>query len=500
VEASGGSKPHRFSPSVIVVVLAAALAITACTPLISAKDTTTTAIEPTATTVPATDANGKLLPPRREDRSAVAADVLTPVDGFTEAATPPDTASDLLIAIDAWLPPDLVAGDAEIVYSDAAGAYVAVVSVIPNLTWRGDPGFVPDVIEAVTGAEPGSPSTGVFTAQAPGGAVLHLWSSGDGFVIASSLDSDAAVTYLSGLERTRQPNPSWSSGDCLFLDETETLPYAPFPRDVVVSCSGAHNAEVLIGFTQGTDSEAFDADAIEYQRNYECDQAYNEAFGDQLTHSPGLVTYMPDEDEWARGDRYLACVVIIDRNEGRQVFSGPMAGLDDLDFNPDVGSCLLGSLPADTVECSSPHVYQFVGVATVDSDTWPDGDSTLFDDACAPLVDTLESGPGPLAVFPIGLGSYAFENGDRTVRCMAFATVDGFLVDVLGSFNGAWRVLGTDGVPTSTVHGRKFTVDSSQSTVREAVPTVQGAQRARLGKDSLSDCQLGTVNCLLFLL
>jgi hypothetical protein len=454
VEASGGSTQHRFSPRLSAVVLAAALLIAACTPLTSGNDTTptttttTTITEPTTTTVPARDANGKLVPPQREDRSAVAADVLTPVDGFSEVAAPPDTANDLLIAIDAWLPPDLVAGDAQIVYSDTAGTYVAVVSVIPDLTWRGDPGFVPDLIEAVTGAEPGSPSTGVFTAQAPGGAVLHLWSSGDGFVIASSLDSDTAITYLSGLEHDRQPNPAWSSGDCLFLDETENLPYAPFPRDVVVPCSGAHNAEVLIGFTQGTDDEVFDGDAVEYQRNYECDRAYDEAFGDQLTHAPGLVTYMPDDDEWDRGDRYLACVVIIDRNVGRQVFSGPMAGLDDLDSNPDVGACLLESLPADTVECSSPHVHQFVGVATVDSDTWPDGDSTLFDDACAPLVDTLESGPGTLAVFPIGLGPYAFENGDRTVRCMAFATVDGFLVDVLGSFNGAWRVLGTDGVPT----------------------------------------------------
>jgi hypothetical protein len=451
VKRSGGSTPHRFGPRLIVVILGASLAIAACTPLTSGKDTTTTTAtttEPTATTVPTTDANGKLVPPQREDRSSVAADVLTPVDGFTEAATPPDTANDLLTAIDAWLPPDLVAGDAEIVYSDAAGAYVAVVSVVPNLAWRGDPGFVPDLIEAVTGAEPGRPLSGVFTAQAPGGAVLQFWSSGDGFVVASSLDPDAAITYLSGLDDDSRPNPAWSTGNCLFLDETENLPYAPFPREVVVPCSGAHNAEVLIGLTQGTDDEAFDADAIEYRRNYECDRAYNEAFGDQLTHAPGLVTYMPDEDEWDRGDRYLACVAIIDRNEGRQVFTGPMAGLDNLDFNPEVGSCLLDSLPADTVECSSPHVYQFVGVATVDSNTWPDGDDTAFDDACMPLIDTLASGPGTLEIFPIGLGPYAFENGDRTVRCMAFATVDGFLVDVLGSFNAAWRILGTDGVPT----------------------------------------------------
>jgi hypothetical protein len=439
-------------PRLIMLAGGGAVAIAACTPQISADETqpedATTTTATSSTTSPATDPDGNLLAPSREDPSAVAADVLVTLDGFEEVGTPPDTANDLLITIEAWLPPDLVAGDAETVYTNADGAHIAVMSVIPQLTWRGDPGFVPDLIEAVTGAEPESPATGVFTADAPSGAVLQLWSSGDGFVVASSLDEDAAVTYLSGLEGVRDPNPSWSSGDCLFLDEDEDLPYAPFPRDVVVPCSGAHNAEVLIGSTQGAQSDAFDAEAIEYQRNYDCDRAYNEAFGDQLTHAPGLVTYMPDEDEWDRGDRYLACVVIIDRNDGRQMFAGAMADRDDLSFTPDVGSCLLDGLPADTVDCSLPHAYQYIGDAVVDADTWPGTDSTVFDEACLSLVGALEAGPGTVDGFPIGLGPYAFENGDRTVRCMAFATVDGFLVDVLGGFDGIWRVLGTDGVAT----------------------------------------------------
>ena len=453
----GAPPPHRFSSRLILLTLACVLVVAACTPRTPGKGaaqseappSTTTSTTTSTTAAPLeTDGDGNLLPPQREDPSDVAIDVLTPVEGFEEIDFPPETVNDLLISIDAWLPPDLVAGDAEVVYVDADGSHVAVVSVIPELTWRGDPGFVPDLIEALTEAEPESPAEGVFTADAPSGAVLHLWSSGDGFVVASSFDDDAAVAYLTGLEQERHPNQSWSTGDCLFLEETEDLPYAPFPRDVVVPCSGAHNAEVLVGFTQGAGIDAFDEDAIEYQRNYDCDQAYNTAFGDQLTHAPGLVTYMPDEAEWDRGDRYLACVVIIERNEGRQLFSGMMADLDDLDFMPDAGACLLEGLPADTVGCSSPHVYQYVGDATVDVDEWPPPDSTVFDEACQPFLDALEGGPGTLEVFPIGLGPYAFENGDRTVRCMAFATVDGFLVDVLGGFDSAWRVLGTDGVAT----------------------------------------------------
>jgi hypothetical protein len=442
--------PHRFAYHLIALTLAGALAVAACTPQTFGKGAQSEDPQSTTTTVPepATDSEGNVLPPQREDPSDVAADVLAPVGGFEEIDFPPETVNDLLISIDAWLPPDIVAGDTSAVYTSPDGSHVAVVSVIPELTWRGDPGFVPDLIEALTDAEPESPAPAIFTAEAPSGAVMHLWSSGDGFVVASSFDDDAAITYLTGLEDQRNPNPAWSTGDCLFLDETEDLPYAPFPRDVVVPCGGAHNAEVLVGLTQGTDSDTFDGDAIGYQRNFDCDVAYDTAFGDQLTHAPGLVTYMPDEDEWDRGDRYLACVVIIERNEGRQVFSGGMADRDDLDFTPDVSACLLDSLPADTIGCSSPHVYQYIGDATVHADTWPDPDSTVFDEACLALLDTLEGGPGTLEVFPIGLGPFAFENGDRTVRCMAFATVEGFLVDVLGGFDGVWRVLGTDGVAT----------------------------------------------------
>jgi hypothetical protein len=448
VERIDAPRPHRIVSRLIVLTLAGALVVAACTPQTSSKDTQVEDSQSTTTTAsePATDEEGNLLPPQREDPSDVAIDVLVPVEGFEETTSPPETVNDLLISIDDWLPQDLVAGDASAVYRGPDGSHVAVVSVIPELTWRGDPGFVPDLIEALTDGDPESPAPGVFKAEAPSGAVMHLWSSGDGFVVASSFDDEAAITYLTALEEQRSPNAAWATGDCLFLEETETLPYAPFPDDVVVSCNGAHNAEVLIGFTQGTDDEDFDAKAIESQRNFDCDEAYNTAFGDQLSHAPGLVTYMPDEDEWDRGDRYLACVVVIERNDGRQLFSGAMADLDDLDFNPETGACLLDGLPADTVDCSLPHAYQYLGDTTIDATTWPAADSAVFEEACLPLLDTLAAGPGTLDVFPIGLGPFAFENGDRTVRCMAFATVDGFLVDVLGGFDSAWRVLSTDGV------------------------------------------------------
>ena len=378
---------------------------------------------------------------------SVAEDALQPVPAFIETLDPPQTTEDLLVAIESWLPGDVVAGEAQTVYERSDGVTVAVVSVIPQLTWRGDPGFVPSLIQALTGVDPDSPTDGIFTADTNGGATMELWSTGDGFVVAASHDDSAAVDYLSGLAQVTERNQAWTSGACLFIEEEEDLPYAPFPPDVVVPCDGAHNAEVLFGSTTGANVETFDEQAIEDQRNYDCDRSYNGAFGDQRTHAPGLVTYMPDEDEWDRGDRYIACVVIIDRNKGRQLIAGDMADREDLVFEPAIGSCLLDRLPADTVDCSTAHIHQYIGDASIDVDTWPDADDSVFDDACAPLLDDLQSGPADLNVFAIGLGPYAFENGDRIVRCMAFATFEDFIVDVLGSFEGSWRVVGQGGIP-----------------------------------------------------
>lgn len=426
------------------------LVAVACAPagvLDSTTTTTTTTIAPESTTIaPPMDSGGNLLPPERSDTAAVAEAALAPVNGFDFMDEPPQYAEDLVVAMETWLPPDLVAGTADAVYENDQGTPVSVVSVIPALSWRGDPGFVESLIVVLTGSQPDSPGDGIFTAKAPGGAVMQLWSTGDGFVVASSLDEDAAIAYLETMSASGAPNDVWPSGSCLYIADDEALPYAPFPEDVVVPCAGAHNAEVLLGIKIGTDLTNYDEDANTYDRDYKCDQVYEETFGSQRTHTPSLVTYMPDADEWKRGDRYLACVVKIDRNDGSDLIAGPMAALDDLTWEPDVGDCLVNNLPADTVDCRVAHTYQYLGDVVVDADAWPKPGDRAFVDACAPLVDELATGPAELDVFPVGLGAYAFEQGDRTVRCMAFASVDGFLVDVVGSFNGEWRPVGEGGV------------------------------------------------------
>ncbi len=443
------------SARLLVVAVGFTILAAACTPTGGGSDgppadpadtTTTTSVAPTTSTEPPRDEQGNLLPPERADPAAVAEAVLVPLDGFEPIEEPPQHALDLVHAMEMWVPEEFVAATFSEIYDNASGAPVAAISVVPSLSLRGDPNLVPSLIKALTGFSPPDPRNGIYTAVALSGIEMQLWSTGDGFVIAAAPDDESAFTYLEALQEVTGPNDVWAAGTCLYLEDDENLPYAPFPPDVVVPCAGAHNAEVLYGEKVGTDLEAFDADAIAYERSYVCDEVYTATFGSQLDAAPTLITYMPDEDEWDRGDRYLACVVMIERNDGRELIAGPMQDHEDVAWAPEVGDCLLIGIPADTVGCSVRHAYQFLGDVEVVADSWPKPGDTVFADACRPLLDGLEPGPAEIDVLPYGLGAYSFEQGERTVRCLAYAVEDGFLVDTIGSFHERWRVARSGGI------------------------------------------------------
>jgi hypothetical protein len=121
----------------------------------------------------------------------------------------------------------------------------------------------------------------------------------------------------------------------------------------------------------------------------------------------------------------------------------------DLDWNPIPEACLDRSFAPETVECGSPHGYQYLGNATVAFDDWPEDGASGFTVACDDLVDDfVRKGPVSVDVFATGLFPYAFEQGDRSVQCMAFAIDEGLLVDVVGSFGDVWRVIGSGGIAT----------------------------------------------------
>lgn len=426
------------------MILTLAVIASACTPSSEQSSSTTQGPAETTTTLIPLPPTGDLVPPETTPATDVAQKHLSVPTGFAPTDDIGLFEQDALTAIRLWLPDVIVAGTADAVYTSDA-ATIVVVSVIPTMEWRGDPNVVPALASFEATSTEVSP--GIYSTTTESGLDIWLWSTGDGFLAATSLDGAAVVDHLSMLESQRQALPVWATGDCLYFPPDDGLPWAPVTIDRVVPCSEPHNAEVLLADQAALVGDTYDAEAVDYERNYACDKAYEETLGPQKDRLAHLITYMPDEDEFSRGDRYLACVVELDTNEGPILSVGRLADRSDLAWTPIVGTCYADNLAPEGVECAGRHAYQFIGIAEVSETTWPT-DTSRFSAACDDLVDGLDDGPASVEAFAMGLYPYAFLQGDRTVRCMAFATDGEFLLDVIGSFDGSWTVLDGGGIAT----------------------------------------------------
>lgn len=444
------SVPTRGGFKLGFVALLAVTVLAACTPddtsnapTTSIADTTTTSEPSTTETIPRpVDPSA---PPEVPDPADVATDSIIVPPGYEIADTGDVFTQDATFAIGSWLPNSIVAGTADEVLVDDRGDTILVVSVTPTMEWRGAPELVPALADLDTTGE--EVSTGVLRTETASGLVLHLWSSGDGFIVATSLVEEAAQAYLAALEDGRAPVDVWEPGSCLYIDPDEGLPWAPFPPDAVVRCDGPHNAEVLDAQQVADGFDRYDPDVIAYQRSYLCDRSYEAAIGPQRDHRPTLVTYMPDADEYERGDRYLACVIRLETADGPRLVSGRIADRTDLAWDPVIGDCYPVDFSPNEIDCSGAHGFEYVGDVEYSGASWPDDPSTAFAEACQPVLSSLADGPAPLDAFPVGLYPYAFENGERSIRCMAFAVTDSGPGSVLGSFADEWRVIEPGGIP-----------------------------------------------------
>lgn len=432
---------------VAVTAAAVALLASACTPTTdSATTSTEDPAETTSTTGsprPTAPVAGPPQPPELPDPTSVAAAAVVVPPGY-EATTETDLfIEDAAFAIGLWLPDAIVAGTAQRTLVDGLGDTILVVSVIPTMSFRGDPTLVPALADLDSPGE--EVADRVHRTVTDDGLVVHLWSTGDGFLVAASSVEPAGRTYLSAMEADRSPLTAWTPGTCLYFPDAAGLPWAPFPTDPIVPCDGPHNAEVIEATQDALGVTEYDDEAITYQRNYECDRAYESVIGPQRDHTPSLITYMPDRDEFERGDRYLACVIQVETGEGTELVVGPITERDDLEWRPAVGDCFGPSLAPEPLDCADVHGFEFVAEIEFTGDAWP-ADQGAQAAACAPVLDDLPEGPAPIDVFAMGLYPYAFEQGERSIRCMAFVREPAGVGRVIGSFTGEWRVLAGDGV------------------------------------------------------
>jgi hypothetical protein len=377
-------------------------------------------------------------------------DAFVPVDGYTIDTEILTDDTVLFALFDAWIPERIIDGLGAAVFEGNEGQRVSVVSTIPITSLRGDPNLAAFfAVSAGRGETEESIVDGITTIEAPSGGTFAIWSDGDGVLIATAEDPADAHSYMVARAALYTPNDVWDSGSCLYLAPTEpavfgVYPYAPFMDDLVVPCSGPHNAEVLYAEFAATSIPEFDPEAVHYQRNYECDREYRNAFDASVQdHRASLVTYMPDQDEWDRGDRYLACIVVVYDESGEpELFEGAMADLPNLEVVISPGDCTDGSI-SNVVDCGTVHEQQYVGSVMAEGDTYPSLGDESFDDLCAVYLEDLTvNSDAELRVSGLGLMPYSFEIGDREIRCYAIAIVDGFLpADVVGSFYDKWTVI-----------------------------------------------------------
>lgn len=443
----------------LIIIPAAACSSTADL-ILSSTSTVADSAVTTTTMAPLPPTTSSTTPPPPEDPEtgdidAVARAAIIDVPGYTSVSGSNDQTTDLLASLNPWFPSQITAGVAAALRQDEAGNHIAVFSAIPLSGIRGYPwiAYLYGTWIDETIVVPRS-SAEIVEVHPVTGGTFYLWGEGDGVMIATSSASEAAVAYLEARASVDTPNRVWSTGDCIFLPQDQldyygNAPWAPVALDIVVPCTGPHNGEVLLSEQVGVELDDFDAARIAYDRSYACDKAYNTTFGrSQGEYLPSLIMYMPDREEWKRGDRYIACVVVLPEIDGSErTVTGPFAAEPDLDLVRTTGDCT-SSYTTLVVSCDTRHLYQYVGSLEYDGSTFPDLSGSAFDDVCASLPVTFNDGDNPVAevsVVGLDLGPYQFEQGDRTVHCYALASVAGEPVEVVGSFLDTWFIPGRGG-------------------------------------------------------
>ncbi len=230
-------------------------------------ETTTTVPTAPTTTLPG------LAPPITDDTDDLALEALVPLDGYTlETDISGDDAA-LFALFDPWVPDRIIDGLAAAVFEGPAGERVSVISTIPVTGLRADPNL-PSFFAAAAGRGETEASVvdGITTIEAASGGTFEIWSDGDGVLVATAEDPADAHSFMVARAAVDAPNGVWESDSCLYLAPTDPpafgiFPYAPFMEDLVVPCSGPHNAEVLHAEFAATSDPEFDPEAIHLQRN-----------------------------------------------------------------------------------------------------------------------------------------------------------------------------------------------------------------------------------------
>ncbi len=339
---------------------------------------------------------------------------------------------------------------------------VDVMAFYPLGFARGDPLLAATLAAVVTGefeVDVGEP------VDADGATVIRFESEGETWLVAvtntrllvgvggDDVDTGAfleAVAYAAEDHR-------WAEGECHDLGDGEAFdpPFSPFGTETLVPCWRPHSVEVTAAELVAGDPGSPRPDDLDARSERLCDEAFLDYTGSlpSQTRLSG-ISYLPDEAEWAEGDRYLACVVSAVDDEGLVAASaGSLQDAGDrFSLELEAGVCFDGPLSSIPVECSGPHVVEIVGTVARDDPPgapYPGDDEliTALDEQCTEALagyasDVAKDG-AEIEAAAFGVGAFAWEQGVRDFACTAVARdADGASVRVTRSFADEWRPLG----------------------------------------------------------
>ncbi len=247
-----------------------------------------------------------------------------------------------------------------------------------------------------------------------------------------------------------RPEPYlWQTGDCVSFEDDylDEKPWAPYGIYGLRHCLDEHTYEVI--YTEAVTSEPGDPypDESLLERAYTtCGEVFYDYIGAfDLDTVISLSIYLPDEDEWAQGSRYLACLANEAGNGGEVSVEDRLGGAGP--SNPvqiEAGDCLVDDFP---VACNTAHNGEVVGGGEYDAaadDPMPDWDELgeNLEDVCQEAFDDYGIVDGDFEVDFFWLSDMysSWDLGARSYYCAARAyDEDGWPVDVVGSFADDWE-------------------------------------------------------------
>lgn len=295
-----------------------------------------------------------------------------------------------------------------------------------------------------------------------------------------SLETTTTVSADTTTTTTAIPT-LWAVDTCLDLgtNAAADYPHAPYGEELTVDCGGPHTHEFFFVETLAEGPGAPFPEGLGDRLWAGCHEAFTERMGFPASESTlDVVLYLPDEDEWAAGERYHGCVL---HQPGTQVVFRPLVGSvfdhpGDYRWEVAPGSCyaVLGVEAlaiSEPAPCDEIHTFEAIGETELDAQIseYPGlvEHAELGDEACeAVLSDAAAPDAEELEVFafavpaPVTAAEWQ-AGGGRHVKCfLAAGSPEGGLLLMTGSLTEGTLEIIRPGDSVS-VRGSSGQVDST---------------------------------------